>query len=126
MAKLIVTESFTHKAVLYKAGTILTVADFDLKAEIEKGFHPQKKGRYLSGLMTHCTPADDATAAFIGKITGKEVEAAADEGDDADALMEEIASLRGEFDAIGAAYDNRWGVPRLKNELIKAKKMRGV
>ncbi len=126
MAKLIVSENFTHKDVLYRAGAILTVDNAELKSEIDKGFHPKREGRYLSGLMTHCTPADDATAAFISKVTGKEVAAAGEGEEDAAAVMEEIASLRKEFDAMGAAFDNRWGVPRLKNELIKAKKMRGV
>jgi hypothetical protein len=137
MAKLMVAESFIHKDVRYNAGTILTVSNDDLKAEIAKGFHPnppgkdkktdpRKNGRYLSGLMTHCTPADDATAAFISKETGQEVAVADDGEEDADTLMADIASLRSEFDAMGAAFDNRWGVPRLRNELIKAKKERGL
>lgn len=39
--------------------------------------------------------------------------------------QDELESVRAEFDAIGAAYDKRWKIGRLKDELIKAKKEKG-
>ena len=39
--------------------------------------------------------------------------------------QDEIERIRAEFDAIGAAYDKRWKIGRLKDELIKAKKEKG-
>lgn len=37
----------------------------------------------------------------------------------------DIEAIRAEFDALGAAYDKRWKIGRLKDELIKAKKEKG-
>lgn len=39
--------------------------------------------------------------------------------------QDEIEAIRKEFDEIGAAYDKRWKIGRLKDELIKAKKEKG-
>ncbi len=36
------------------------------------------------------------------------------------------ASLRKEFDDLGAAYNKQWGVEKLQTELLKAKKERGA
>jgi hypothetical protein len=38
----------------------------------------------------------------------------------------QIEEVRAEFTAMGAAFDRRWRLPKLKAELIEAKKERGL
>jgi len=39
---------------------------------------------------------------------------------------DQLTALREEMKAIGAAFDNRWKLPRMKTALIEAKKERGL
>ena len=39
---------------------------------------------------------------------------------------ETISAIRKDYDEIGAAYDKRWGVKKLQDNLIAAKKERGL
>lgn len=124
--KFLVNETFQFRGAVRRAGTILIISPDDVKAEAALGYHEAKKKRgierHLSGLITHCTPADEETAKAVSKALGKEVEPVEEEERDEE---EDIAAIRAEMDEMGAAYDRRWKLDRLKNELVKAKKMRG-
>lgn len=125
--KLIANENFQFRG-LHRAGVTLTVPAALLLSEIEKGRHlEEKKGRHpwMSGLLEHCTPANQATADFIEEKSGAKIDpidAAHDESDDSD----EIREIRAEFDAMGKAYDKRWKVETLRNRLVEAKKEFGA
>ena len=132
----IVDDTF-YRDQVYRAGSSITMSEQQVQEEIDLGFHPnppskgdkpktdpKKEGRYLSPILTHCSPADDATAKFISRATGKEV--AVPEGEDHEQDEAELASMRAEFDKMGAAYDKRWGLQKTRNELLKAKKNRGL
>ena len=120
--KLIVNETFQHNGV-HREGAILTVSQSYLENEIKKGRKKRKKfNRYpwISGIMEHCTAANDKTADFLNEFSDTKVkvkENPAREEDDA----EEILDIRAEFDKLGKAYDKRWGIKRLRNEIIKAR-----
>lgn len=113
MQKFIVTETFQFGGDIRKAGSILTISKDDLEKELALGKHP-KNGKYLSGLLNHCEPEDDATAETV---------ADAEPGDEEAVRM---AFIQAEMDKMGAAYDRRWQLPRMENELVKAKKTRGL
>ncbi|MDA3835561.1 MAG: hypothetical protein PF495_19490 [Spirochaetales bacterium] len=125
--KLIANENFQVRG-MHRAGVTLTVSKQMLTDELKKGRHPNEiRGRHawMSGLIEHCTPANDETANFISEFTGeKEVETdhpKHDENDNSD----EIREIRAKFDAIGKAYDKRWQLERLRNEIVKAEKAVG-
>ena len=124
--KLLVVESFQHNG-FRREGVTLTLSETTLKNEIEKGFHDKKlhgKSRWVSGILNHCTPANESTRSFIEKHSpgsGFEDVEPPEEKDDSN----EITELWAEFDAIEKSYDKRWGLTRLRNELIKAKKSIG-
>ena len=121
-----VTETFQFRGEVRRAGAILEITEADVKAEVAKGKgEGRKKDRYISGLLNHCVPADDATAALVSKLTGKKAEVAKEEEAET-APEDEIEEIRKEFDEIGAAYDPRWKIARLKTELLKSKKERGA
>jgi hypothetical protein len=126
-----VSDTFLFNGSVYRSGSILTVSESQLAEEIERGVHPNPKKdprkveRYLSGVLTHCSPADDATAKFISKATGQEVEVPEEEEEKKDDPSE-LGALHKEFDEMGAAYDKRWGLQKTQNELLKAKKNRGL
>lgn len=124
-----VNESFQFQGQFIRGGGSLSISEDQLKAEITRGKHPtKKKERWLSGVLTHCSPADDATAAFITKATAGELkpEVASDSPAEVKDDPDEIEGLRKEFDDLGAAYDRRWGLEKMRNELLKAKKHRGM
>ncbi len=123
MPRFYVNENFQFRGQINRAGMILTTSDDDVKVEIAKGLHPKTK-RPMSGLLSHCSPADDKTAALLADVEGavKEVVEQEEELTDDES---ELTAARQEMDALGAAYDRRWGLPRMQNELIKARKLRG-
>lgn len=115
MAKLNVLRSFQHNGEVYRCGELpedatITISKAELKAEMDKGKH--KNGRWNSGVLNHCEPADEEARKVLG------VEEEEEEEIDEEA---EILKLRAEFDKIGKAYDPRWKLVRLTNELKKAK-----
>lgn len=122
MPKFLVNELFQYGGLIRRDGQIITITEDALKEEAAKGKH-EKTGKFLSGLLNHCVPADEKTAGLIEKLTGvkQEVPEEMDDKDD-----DEVTPLRKEFDEMGAAYDPRWGVNKLKRELIKEKKLRGL
>lgn len=125
--KLIVNENFQFKGVR-RAGATLTISSDFLEKEIKKGRHENvKRGRHpwLSGLLEHCIPANQSTADFISKVSGKTVEPLKEEHNEEDD-SEEIMELRAEFEAMGKGYDKRWKLETLRNRLIKAKKETGL
>jgi len=124
--KLIANENFQFRG-MHREGVTLTVPEDILRSEIEKGRHPNKvRGRHawISGLVEHCTPANQETSDFIESLTEeklKPVETSDDEKDDSD----DIRGIRAEFDLMGKAFDKRWQLKRLRTELIKAKRSVG-
>lgn len=123
MPKFIVNNTFQFGGDIRQAGSVLTISKADLEKELAKGKHP-KRGTWLSGLLNHCEPEDDAAAELIaGEIAEEESEKPED-----DAAAEadvRLAEIREEMDKMGAAWDRRWKLPRMENELVMAKKVRG-
>lgn len=122
MAKLHPIVSFQYKGRIVKSGelvgdAVLTVPLDDLKKEKAKGKN-KETGNWLSPLLNHCEPADNEAA----KVFGVDQVEREEEKDD----TKEIEQVQAEFDKIGKAYDKRWKLPRLKNELLKAQKEIGV
>ena len=102
-----------------RSGTVLTVPEEVVKAEIALGKHEKTK-KPISGLLNHCSPADDATEAMLADFTGaKKPE---QETKEESAVIRK--NLMAEFDALGVPYDRRWSNERLEMELKKAKHMR--
>ena len=123
--KLIVNENFQYRG-FRRVGTILTLASMILVDEFKKGKHPET-GKYISGLLEHCSPADKETENFLNKLlNGEKVEVSSKvtANNDSD-NGKEIRDLWAEFETLGTAYDRRWGVDRLRNELKKAKILAG-
>ena len=118
-----VERTFQFKERIIREGSTIEVLKADVEKEIAKGKHPKQVGVFLSGLLNYCLPADEETAAFVSKGMGVKVEVVEEENDEES--PDEITSLRVAFDEIGAAYDRRWGLQKLRNELLKAKKTRG-
>ncbi len=114
--KLIAKENFQFGSGVKRMDDIITVSDSFLKKEMEKGKHPLTKN-YISAVLNHCDPLDDETAKFLG-VEKKQAPAGPDEE------AERIGEIRKEMDEMGAAYDKRWKLERLENELIKARKNR--
>ena len=124
--KLIANENFQYRGTK-KTGDVLIVSHFILEAEIKKGKHTQmKNGRYpwLSGLIEHCSPADKTTKQFFSKATGTDYET--EDLEDVEDDVADIKNMWAEFETLGKAYDRRWGVKRLQNELRKAKVLTGL
>ena len=118
-----VERTFQFKERIIREGSTIDVLKADVEKEIAKGKHPKYAKVFLSGLLNYCMPANDETAAFVSKGTGVKIEAAEEESDGES--PDEITSLRTSFDELGAAYDRRWGLEKLRNELLKAQKLRG-
>lgn len=117
MPRFIVNNTFQFGGEIRRAGSILTISKADLEKEFARGMHP-KNGKYLSGLLIHCEPDDDGAAVAVAENVPQD-----DAGDEE---AERIATIRSEMDEMGAAYDRRWKLPRLENELVMAKKTRGL
>lgn len=131
MPQFIVNENFQFASGIKRVDEIVTVSDAFVKAEMAKGKKefkskgfgkkavPKIEERWLSGLLNHCDPYDDAAEKLVNEP--KRAEPPSD-----DEVAERVAAIKGEFDAIGAAFDNRWKLDRLEKELVKAKKERGM
>jgi len=118
-----VERTFQYGGRIIREGSKIDVSKADLEKELLRGKHPKLKV-WLSGLLNYCIPADDDTAAFLSKATGVQFDVAEEESEEES--PDEITSLRESFDGIGAAYDRRWGLQKLRNELLKAKKVKGA
>lgn len=123
MPKFLVNQAFQHAGRVNRAGLLLIVSADELVAEVAKGKH-DKTGKWMSGLLNNCAPADDATADLLAEATG-EKKVVVPEEESEDSQSEAIEDIRAKFTDIGAAYDNRWGLKKLQMELLKAQKMRG-
>jgi len=117
-ATFIVNDNFPMGGKMKRMDDVITVSAEFVKSEMEKGKH-EKTGKWLSGLLNHCDPCDDFTAELMG--AEKKVLPAGPEE-----LGERIGAIQKEMDAMGAAYDRRWKLPRYEAELVKAKKERGL
>jgi len=126
--KMNVRENFQWRGRVYRAGdkpedAVLEISKADFLAEMELGKHETSK-RWLSPLLNHCNPGDDEAEDLLGGTAkGKKADEAEEKkADEADA----IAAIYAEFDTIGKAYDRRWQLKRLHDELVKAKKEVGA
>ena len=118
-----VERTFQYGGRIIREGSMIDANKADVEKEVARGRHP-KLNVFLSGLLNYCTPADDETARFLSKATGVQFDVAEEESEEES--PDEITSLRESFDEIGAAYDRRWGLLKLRNELLKAKKVKGA
>lgn len=119
-ATFIVKDNFQFDG-LRRAGIVLIVPVEIVRAEIALGKHPETE-RPISGLLNHCAPADEATEALL---TGfMETERPVKENPEESVATRK--ALMEEFDTLGIAFDRRWATERLRNELKKAKKEKGL
>lgn len=122
MPKFIVNTTFEFSGMIRREGSELTVAKEMLQQEIAQGKHPDN-GRPLSGLLNHCSPADDTTAELVdGLCIPKPDVVELSEEQKADRL----GVIKEEMDAMGAAYHPGWKLTRFEKELIKARKEKGA
>jgi len=110
MPKFIVNKTFQFAGDIRQAGSVLIISKADLEREKALGKHPTN-GKYLSGLLNHCESDDDEIEPEVEKI---------------DEETDRIAEIRAEMDEMGASYDRRWKLSRIENELVMAKKKRGI
>lgn len=145
MPKLFIRQNFQFAGKVYRTNEdgneILTIGVSRIKEEIAKGKHP-KTGKWLSGVLNHCEPADtlarrlilgedsdpdevEAEVAEAEESEHKDPEGAVIEDPELDPESEERQAIYAEFDRIGKAYDRRWKLQTLRNNLVKAKKETG-
>lgn len=117
-AKFIVVDNFQVGAGVNKSGNQLIISESSVQERMKLGKHP-KTGKWIDGVLNHCEPADDFTAGLLGE------ELKAKEGSEEE-VADAIGAIKKEMDEMGAAYDRRWKLDRLKIELVKAKKERGL
>jgi hypothetical protein len=113
MPTFVVNQGFLNNGTLYKEGETIKVSIDEVEREKAKGNHP-KTGKPISGLLNHCID-EDAVVEYKTPFSA-----------DAGATSEMIESIRAEFTLIGAAFDRRWGLKKLEDELRRAKKERGA
>lgn len=137
MASFVVDTNFQYGGAIREVGFTLDVDDREALRELKLGRHkfPKPKGSknfpYISGLWNHCTPADRETERLL-KLKDKYFDDVSGENDEEkekrlkdEAEAKEKLELHEEFKKIGKDYDNRWGLQKLKTELIAAKKVTG-
>jgi len=117
-----VERTFQYGGRIIREGSTIDVSKADVEKELLRGKHTKLKV-WLSGLLNYCIPADDDTAAFLSEKTGVQFDVAEEESEEGN--PDEITSLRASYDDIGASYDRRWGLQKLRNELLKARKVKG-
>lgn len=122
MASFIVNQSFQLFDSVRREGSTLTLDDAVVLQEIKKGKHPDN-GKPLSGLLNHCSPADDATMRLCA---GMCEEVKKDEPMTDEEIAARTAEIIKEMEAIGAAVNPGWKLSRLEKELTKAKKEKGA
>jgi len=95
--------------VLVFGGEVIPCENCKGTGEVKGAMCPKCKGTKRINPPHHFMPIDpDAELKQV--VAQQESEA------------EQIETIRKEFDAIGAAYDRRWKLARMKTELIAAKK----
>ena len=126
MAKLVVVENFQFRGALRVRDNYLEISDKDVVAEIKEGKH-EESGKWNSGLLNHCDPADEHTRDLIaGKAKPQLSEEEARRFEMDDAKEKEIKRLRGEFDKLGMAFSPKWAMDKLQKELKNAKRKAGA
>ena len=123
MAEYIVEKNFQFRGALRATDKMLEVPDQIVVEQVEMGKHEEDSEKWLSGLLNHCTPADDHTRDLVaGKVKPRRSPLEDSEAKAQDEKDKEIASLRGEFDKLGKAYNPRWAVDKLAKELVVARR----
>ena len=130
MSSFFVNDNFQFKGGIQRAGITLDVSDSMVITEAEKGVHKETK-KPVSGLLNHCTPADEATEKLVAKylkgakVEKKETKTELSDEEKAEIAAkekEEIAAIHKEMDELGKAYDKRWKLKRLTDAVIQARK----
>lgn len=121
MPKFITNTVMQFGGLTRRAGVTLEVSREILDQEIAKGLH--RNGKPNSGLLNHCSPADDETAELCKKLKAP-VNELPDDVSEEDKKAE-IEKIMKEMDEMGKSYDRRWGVERFRKELLKAQKETG-
>ena len=102
-----------------REGSVLTMGKADVKRELALGKH-SKTGKWISDILNHCEPADDETYEMIFGKAPEEPE------DTPTTDADRVEGIRAEMDDLGVSWDRRWQLKRLENELVVAKKLKGV
>ena len=130
MPKFCVINSFPFRGILRRAGSILDIGSEDLAGELAKGKHP-KRGKWISGLLNHCEPEDDAAgdAVYAYDFPAESVEDRP-KGPSDDEVAAGAASrrdaLKAELDEMEVPYKVNYSTDKLEQEVLKAKKIKGL
>lgn len=119
MPEFIVREMCQVGGEIRREGSVLTMGKADVKREIALGKHP-KSGKWLSAILNHCEPNDDDTYEMVFGEAPEEPE------DNTAKDAARVEEIRAEMDELGVSWDRRWQLKRLENELVAAKKIKGV
>ncbi len=146
MPKLYILNNFQHKGKVFRTNedgdAILSLSVGQIKEEIARGKHPTS-GKWMSGVLNHCAPADVISRRLIlgeqpdpDELEAELEEAEETETDESEGEVlpggstpdpedEEREAIYAEFKRIGKACDKRWKLTTLRNNLAKAKKETG-
>mgnify|MGYP001611474145 CR=1 FL=1 len=125
MAEFLCNRAIQVFGQVYPENSIIIINSAEVKEEIAKGVNPKTKNP-LSAFFNHCSPVDkEAEDAFAQFFADKEKPAHTEKPKEVDEKVE-MAKLKKELDDLKIDYDRRWGADRLREELIKAKKKRGL
>lgn len=109
---------------IYRAEDRIEVDAKRLQNEIDLGVKKVNgKDVWMSGMLRHCVPDQEASE-FLKKQGFTPIEQEAIPTEEQQAAK--IKALRKDIEALDVGVDMRWGEEKLKNELIKAKKIKGV
>lgn len=120
-AKFLVNAAFQFRGIMRREGSTLVVSAEEVKKEIKKGQHPDT-GKPVSGLLNHCSPADDFTSELVSGVSGmREIPQEMDDEE----IERAISAIKFELATNGIAYKNDWKLKRFQMELKKAKILKG-
>lgn len=123
MAEFRVDENFQFGGALRVVDSFLEVADHRVIDEMALGEH-EETGKKVSGLLNHCSPADDHTRDLVaGEVKPRPTDVEAQTAEAEKAKEKEINRLRGEFKKLGKAYNPKWAMDKLQKELKIAKRL---
>lgn len=122
MPKFTANTTFQYANAIRREGSTLTVDKDMLQVEIDMGKHPDT-GRPMSGLLNHCSPADEDTTDLVQGFSQPKEQALELCDEEKAARVKEIQA---EMDEMGVAYHPAWKLSRMEKELIKAKKEKGL
>ena len=123
MAQFLTIRTMQFFGQIYPENTSITCDKDRTVIEAEKGVHPKTK-RPISALFNHCEQADteakEISEQFFGNQPDKKTTISQFRP------SESIEQLRKELSELKIPLDSRWGIAKLKEELLKGKKKRGL